>query len=305
MDSDNDVSRGSSEEEIRFPNGDRVIGSTYRNSEFPSGKGEFFSGTTGDVIDGEFINGAAQGIGSMSRPNGDRFDGKFSGQNFENGVYSFASNQYQQKAVRFRGTFRENLPNGVGALEFTNGDIYEGSFDNGRPHGTGRYASASGDIIAGLFEDGRPVKGMKLSAAGHKYLGEFHPIRGGALYHGLGKLEFSNGDWYEGSFVDGYFSGEGIYVFADGLSVSCLTWVNDEPVGHTEVSLPDGSSFQGSFFSDRRRLTEGYGMLKFSDGSWFESRNFVKTSVIPTDYDGGAFYYNRKLESRSCCLSSY
>jgi hypothetical protein len=34
-------------------------------------------------------------------------------------------------AVRYRGTFKDNIPHGTGTLEFSNGDFYEGEFAAG------------------------------------------------------------------------------------------------------------------------------------------------------------------------------
>lgn len=237
---------------------------------------------------GEASRGVLNGVGVLTRSNGDTFAGKFAKDRMENGTYSYS----QDKAKRYRGSFKESLPSGTGTLEFANGDVYEGAFEAGKVQGTGRYAFKNGDILAGSFDDGRPVKGMKVTASGHRYLGEFHPTAGGGRFHGIGRLLFSNGDAYEGTFSNGSFHGDGQYRFADGMQIACATWVNNEPTGPTYVSLPDGTMFHGSFFAERRKLVESRGAIRFSDGSWFESRGFKHTEELPKDLDGGGFLFD-------------
>jgi hypothetical protein len=304
----NEETSNNTDKQIDYPNGDVYRGSVNTQTGLPSGSGAYTSSLSGDFIEGEFAHGSFHGIGGAQRTNGDTFAGRFSRDHLENGTYSYGGTDencrdtsvpQKSHAIRYRGAFRENLPNGSGTLEFSNGDVYEGAFELGKAHGTGRYATPSGDIIAGLFENGRPIKGMRLSAAGHKYLGQFHPTMGKGRFHGLGRLQFSNGEYFEGSFVDGRFHGEGKYTFSDGMTIRCSSWDSDEPTGFTEVTLPDGSCFVGSFFSSRRKLMEGRGVMKFSDGSWFEARSFRRIGRMPTDYEGGAFYSKRKAESKS------
>jgi hypothetical protein len=286
--------------EKKYVNGDVYSGLAEPRNEIPSGMGVYVDAVTKDKTEGEFANGMLHGMGTLSRSNGDKYAGRFAQDRFENGSYTYGNNQHSENpAVRYRGTFRENLPNGTGILEFANGDVYEGSIEAGRVKGNGRYATAAGDIIAGSFEDGRPTRGVKLCAAGHKYVGEFHPLLPGSRFHGLGRLEFINGDSYEGYFENGYFNGEGSYTFSDGMMISCNTWINDEPTGPVDIILPDGSYFSGAFFADRRHLVEGRGVMKFSDGSWFEARSFRRVGVMPFDRDGGAFYFDKKIEAKS------
>ena len=151
-------------------------------------------------------------------------------------------------------------------MDFPNGDMYEGSFDCGKPHGTGVYKFADGDtILSGTFEDGRIVRGIRIvSSLKSKYIGDFNQH---ASPHGNGRLQFANGDVYDGAWKNGSFHGEGTYTFADGSQVICKTWVDDNVTGHTEITTKAGDRFRGQFSQLGQALR---GVMWFSNGSFIE-----------------------------------
>ena len=69
-------------------------------------------------------------------------------QNFSEGVYI--------------GSFKNNSPNGIGRLEFNNGEIYEGPFENGNFQtndiiSTGTYTMPNGNTYKGEYNNDIPV----------------------------------------------------------------------------------------------------------------------------------------------------
>lgn len=84
-----------------------------------------------------------------------------------------------------------------------------------------------------------PDKGIELS--GEEYVG---PLVDGKA-EGHGKINFSNGDIYDGWFVRGHIQGEGVY----------------------NKASPPAYVYKGSFFNDRKH---GQGLLEWGDGSWYE-----------------------------------
>ncbi|KAH9256826.1 hypothetical protein BASA81_004929 [Batrachochytrium salamandrivorans] len=285
---------------VGMGNGDTYLGELMDG--VPNGLGVYTSKLSGDVVEAEFVLGRIHGQGSLQRSNGDFFAGRFESDRMVSGTYLYANGG--GVAVRYRGTFKDNIPHGTGALEFTNGDAYEGEFWMGAATGTGRYVSAAGDITAGVFSKGRPVKGTRVFAkTGHRFVGEFGST--GGEFTGQGKLEFANGDGYVGHFVQGKFHGQGRYSFGnEALVVSCATWQHDQPVGNVQVEWPAHSAvFYGELFdSSRRKLVGGKGVVRFGDGSWLESSRFTgRVGDLPSDLQGGAFYQAKHRESKSWC----
>jgi len=108
------------------------------------------------------------------------------------------------------------------------------------------------------------VRGARvLAATKSKYNGEFDAE---VRPHGLGRLDFANGDAYEGAWREGAFHGEGTYAFSDGSQVTCKSWVNDNVTGATEISTRAGDRFVGQF-SSARNEPFGRGQMWFSTGA--------------------------------------
>lgn len=245
---------------VSFANGDTYDGLVDAKTGLASGGfGVYRYAATGDEVRGAFVDGVAQGAGELVRANGDAFRGSLARDEVSEGTYEYADEA--NAAKRFRGRFRVGLPSGVGALEFRNGDAYEGAFEMGRPHGAGVYTYANGDHLTGAFVGGRPTHGALVFAGQSpnnngapgraRYLGEFSGTGAAPRFHGSGRLEFSNGDAYEGGWADGAFEGEGAYTFAgSGVRLACSRWRADAPGGRVDVAFPDGARFVGALGAD-------------------------------------------------------
>jgi hypothetical protein len=105
-----------------------------------------------------------------------------------------------------------------GKMTFINGDVYSGEFENGKYHGKGTFTWSNGDILDGIWENGLKVRG-KLTFSDKRptriinkydlyvicYEGEmtFLPKKKNVLFNGMGKVTLSNGNTFEGLFIDG------------------------------------------------------------------------------------------------------
>ena len=85
------------------------------------------------------------------------------------------------------GHFKENIFNGRGIFQFSDGEVYDGEWKDGKRNGRGAYT----------YENGQ------------KYTGEWVDD----VKHGVGLYEFGNGESYKGEFSNGQMHGMGVYTW--------------------------------------------------------------------------------------------
>ena len=62
------------------------------------------------------------------------------------------------------------------------------------------------------------------------------------MLEGKGRLSFSNGDWYEGDFVNGMFHGDGTFYSREGETETKGSWYQGEYVdGYTTEACKPNS----------------------------------------------------------------
>jgi len=79
------------------------------------------------------------------------------------------------------------------------------------------------------------------------------------------RIELPNGDVYEGDIEDGFRTGEGVYVWADGHRYEG-EFLNNRMHGQGVYHWPDGRTYRGDFVNDRR---EGQGVLRWPNGDTY------------------------------------
>ena len=57
----------------------------------------------------------------------------------------------------YQGRFINNLPEGLGYLEYVNKDKYKGQFKQGRKDGKGTYCFSEGTVFEGMFHNNLKV----------------------------------------------------------------------------------------------------------------------------------------------------
>ena len=120
----------------------------------------------------------------------------------------------------YKGGFRDNKFDGEGVLTFSNGDVYEGTFSCGKFSDFGSFSGVNGVEYQGEYLNGlkhglgREIITVKSgdSYSVSEYTGEWEK----GIKKGQGKIEYQNGNVYEGEFQDDKPSGPGILTFAGG-----------------------------------------------------------------------------------------
>ncbi|MEM9888531.1 MAG: caspase family protein [Bacteroidota bacterium] len=145
------------------------------------------------------------GKGIFAYPDGSKYRGDFIAGKLD-GWGTF----YYTNGKKYVGEFKRGLPDGRGTLHLANGTRQSGSWIGGEFIGQNQVYSQRTGCVSGNCNSG---SGVYVFPDGKgKYSGHF-------LYsfpHGEGKVEYSNGDRYEGQLVRGKLSGRGTYYYRDG-----------------------------------------------------------------------------------------
>lgn len=165
----------------------------------------------------------------------------------------------------YEGQWKDNLQNGVGILNYSNGDMYKGSFKDGLPHGhgvlrKGNFNTSTASIYIGEWHSGgKSGYGvMDDIMAGEKYLGNWSDNK----KHGNGVIVTSEGVYYEGTFNQDVFTGFGLMI------------------------LKDGTYYEGEFrgigvLGGKGRLTMQSGVLEGNlSGSWNEGVKVTNATLL-------------------------
>lgn len=277
------AAKDNSPERIEYESGDVYEGNTVNGK--PSGSGKYIY-RRGEILEGTFENGIPVGIGKITFPNGDIFEGSFTnGKRTGRGKLIFANGDV------YEGYFMNGRRTGKGKLTYANGNIYEGDFVNNRQTGTGKLTYEDGNIYEGSFVDGVPTgNGKLIFPHGDVCDGEFVngkptgngtiTLANGNIYSGTlvdgkptgkGRYVWTNGDVYEGDFIDSKRTGKGKFIWANG-EIYEGDFLNDHRTGKGKYTWPDGETYEGDFVND---FFTGKGIYKWSNGDVYEG-DFVK-----------------------------
>ncbi len=199
---------------------------------------------------GQFAYGVRSGWGLLRTKNGDEYVGQWKNGKMH-GVGILISSTVDQPGqsvdAEFRkdalvgktvyhGEFKDNLYDGIGVFQRSNGDVYMGYCQGGKAHGLGILSLSTGEKYKGHFErNARHGKGccaypngsryagtwyrgvhsgygIYISPEGEKYIGEWD----GGKKHGKGRYLFLNHDFYDGEFFKNKAKGVGVYYHANG-----------------------------------------------------------------------------------------
>lgn len=165
-----------------------------------------------------------------------------------------------------QGQIITNEYNGKGKILYPNGDQYIGELLDGERHGKGKLLLKNGGITEGDWEQGGISQGKQLfideQGASETYKGSFDPETG--AIHGQGSIKFSNGETYEGNFIQGFLHGYGVYkwknaiykgYFVNGTKDGYGEYSSDEPF---DAGAYKYDRYNGEFKND---LFNGVGAL--------------------------------------------
>jgi hypothetical protein len=142
-------------------------------------------------------------------------------------------------ANTYRGEYAGTVFEGVGVMEYGEGDSYAGEWRAARWHGLGLYRWSAGDVYCGQFEaDMMEGLGVYRKRNDDAFFGTFRAD----LMDGPGVFCHENGDRYFGSFQAGAKAGFGVYekpvLEAFRLCKACKRWFQEWTDGRLVSSVP-------------------------------------------------------------------
>ena len=146
----------------------------------------------------------------------------------------------------------------VKVITYESGGVYRGEVNRqGESHGKGVYNYGDGKrVYRGEFEFGKK--------------------------HGIGKINWSDKNYYIGEFKDDRINGKGLKVYENG-NIYYGDFVQNQKCGEGVFKWPRGYVYIGQF---RNNKVEGKGYQFFPDGSKFESEmHFIKFNSYPSKHD--------------------
>ena len=215
----------------RWPDGREYDGTWQAGVPDGMGSGQR---SNGESYRGMWREGRRHGHGELTGPAGSRYVGDFvSGLREGEGVESSAAGLY-------RGSWRQDVPDGSGTFHGNDGEIYEGQWLGGERDGFGRYTDKLGNRYEGDWSDDNP--------------------------HGFGTMHNADSSNYRGQWRNGAQSGYGHQVSASSLTYEG-TWVANKREGFGREQRPDGRVYIGEWLADQRH---GLGRESSADGAFHD-----------------------------------
>jgi hypothetical protein len=158
---------------------------------------------------------------------------------------------------------------GAKAIRYSDGSVYEGGLTaggtniNGVPNGIGTFKGRDGYSYTGNYVLGkRQGQGTQTLSNGDVFEGEFVDDSP----HGKGLLRLASGDTYEGQMVRGQIEGAGVYKFKSGNMFSG-TFSNAQPNGRGTFTYSNGDVYEGEIAFG---VISGTGKFRFSNRNVYE-----------------------------------
>lgn len=233
--------------------------------------------------------------------------------------------------AKYMGDFKDGRMHGQGICYYSDKSQYQGAWKNGYPEGQGTKTLLSGQKWIGVWKKGQPInnagqilslvetstayqlpKKMTSKAPGEgcvmgncvsgygtyiyrghsaKYTGHFQR----ELPHGKGKIQYENGDYYEGNWSNGSFNGQGTLFLTTGKQIAG-TWRNGSFSGPTATQRPTKANPTASTVNTPSKVwaviigVSSYNhmpTLKFTDDDAYRMYAFMKSP------EGGALSDDR------------
>lgn len=166
-------------------------------------------------------------------------------------------------------TNRKNVPEGLGRMIFSDGQIYEGEIKNGQREGNGVNVWPNGQVYTGSWNcNSRSGRGTHRWIDGRTVTG---PWLNGHL-HGRVFFTWPDGATYDGDTVKGQKEGRGIHTWKDGRVYSGQYNNGSENGFGTLTEEGQHTKYRGQFKNGKRN---GYGIQiwknKTYDGEWYQN----------------------------------
>ena len=268
---------------ITWSSGDTYIGEFKNNKRTMQGSYYFADGY---YLRGYFKDNLRHGPNDQFLPNGqkdkmesgvfdmDNLSKKTSGCIYGSDKDGFGVIWYDNGNI-YEGYSKKGQYNGYGKLSLSDGSVYEGNFRNGKYHGYGMLTQPD-TVLAGIWEEGKyngALKNQKGCVSGdcensysvlvdetRKYFGDFKH----GQPNGRGRIEYKNGDRYNGTISNGSMVGYGTYIYADSGEPDAKEryvgeFLNNQPHGYGAMIWKNGDIYYGKFANG---LMQGQGIFE-------------------------------------------
>ena len=169
----------------------------------------------------------------------------------------------------YKGSIVNGKLSGNGVL-IQSGNKYEGEFQNNKKNGIGLMQYQNGDIYFGLWKDNKRFGNGIFKCSAHIYDGLWL----NDTKQGKGTLIYLNGTVYEGDWANDKKHGYGIYIWPNSKYIGY--WSNDKRNGYGTYIWSDGSKYEGQWLNDQKH---GRGNLLL-----FKTNDY--NEIIKCKYDG-------------------
>lgn len=188
---------------------------------------------SGDIYEGEFLDGKRHGTGKIVYASGDVYEGEFA----------------------------QNKRHGTGAVQYTDGRSYTGEWKDGQISGTGKFVYASGATYEGEFLEGlRDGTGTYYYVSGAVYTGQWTKDK----INGIGIMQYSDGGWYSGPWTNGEKTGQGKAKMVQSSGVYEGEVLEGKQHGQGTYVWTNGETYEGQWTEGK---ITGYGTVTKPDGS--------------------------------------
>ena len=232
---------------------------------------------SGDKYSGQWNKGNKHGQGTYYYSNGDKYSGQWNkGNKHGQGTYYYPSGN------KYVGQWKNDYKHGQGTMIYKNGLIEKGIWENNKFIGSKSEKSffknqiKAKDTIKSNQTNKCPSSGYKDNCigritytSGNVYEGSFKNNK----RHGQGTFYFNKGKWkgdkYIGQWKDNKYNGQGSYFWKDG-SKYVGQWKNDDKHGQGTMSWPSGNKYMGQWKNDKQhgQGTKTYSSGKIEKGIW-------------------------------------
>lgn len=299
-----------------------------KKNERPNGTGTFVMEDVAGTYEGEWVDGVTEGQGTIVWDSGDHYEGEWKdGMRNGQGTYTstegdgyvyegeFQNNERSGKGTMtwgkdgettiYEGDFADNWINGYGTCTWPSGAHYEGEWKNGKFNGKGTLTYADGSVYEGEFVDNeKNGEGIWTKSDGtvvtenwiYGKKVETLTLEDGTYTGGVtdgkpdgqGKMEYTNGQVYEGEWKNGVRSGQGRCTWPDGGYYDG-EWANDKWNGQGTNYIggsKDVGFYVGGFVDGER---DGHGIYTWPSGDSVETEwvNGVKNGKGTYTWSGG------------------
>ena len=234
------------------------------NNNIRQGKG-IFSFENYYSYNGEWLNNAIDGIGKITYSQGNTYEG-FWKNNLREGKGVYINNRDKNVFTKIEGNWTLNFKEGDGIIYFLNGDSLRGSVNNNIfPKYTGNGILHTNDAIyTGDFVNSEYTgKGSLEYLNGNYKKGLFLD---GALQEGTVNLHYKDSSSYLGEMKNEKFNGQGIYSWSDGNYKKGLFLDGALQEGIVNLHYKDSTSYLGEMKNEK---FDGQGTFTWANGNYY------------------------------------